>query len=64
MIRRTMPKTLTQATMLLAIGLFALYTVSRSTRFAQLHGADVVLLLAAGLCFGIAISMVVHWGKD
>ncbi len=44
--------------MLMAIGMFSFYTASRSSRFDQLHGADVVLLLATGLCFGVALSLL------
>ncbi len=49
---------LMQVVMLIAIGLFSFYTASRSSRFHQLHGADVVLLLATGLCFGVAFSLL------
>ena len=54
---------LTQMIVLIAIGLVALYAVMHSPRFEQFRTVDVVLLVAAGLCFGVAFSLLLSRSK-
>ena len=46
---------------LLAIGLWAFFDLARKPRFATLtlHGSDVVQLIVAGMCFGVALASLV-----
>jgi hypothetical protein len=46
---------------LLVIGLLAFFDIARKPRFATLtlHGSDVVQLIAAGMCFGVALASLV-----
>ena len=51
----------------LAIGLFALATVMRRPRFADIHTVDTLELVAAGIMFGLALrafAMVMHDRRD
>jgi hypothetical protein len=43
---------------LIAIGLLAFYTVAHGPRFDQFRVVDIVLLVATGLCFGVALSLL------
>jgi len=51
-------KNLTKALPLIVVALIALYTVIHSPRFVQFRAVDVVLLLAVGLCLGVALSLL------
>ena len=45
----------------LMVGLVALSTVLQRPRFASVHTVDIVQLLGAGLCFGVALSSFAFW---
>ena len=51
-------KNLTTALPLIAVALIAFYAVFQSPRFALFRAVDVVLLLAVGLCLGVALSLL------
>lgn len=40
-------------------GLMPLFNFLRNPRAAGLHGADVVQILAAGFCFGVAFGILI-----
>jgi hypothetical protein len=42
-----------------SMGLIAFYNVASGPRFADIHAIDVVRLLAAGMCFGAAIAVLI-----
>ena len=43
----------------LLAGLMAFFDIAGKPRFANFHGSDVVQLIAAGLCFGVALAKLV-----
>ena len=45
--------------LLVSIGLMGLYSVTREPRFGQLRAVDVVQLVGTGLCFGVALVMLI-----
>lgn len=50
-------KSLTSAVAVpLVIGLIGLMNVMRRPRFESFHNADVLQLLASGMCFGVALA--------
>ena len=51
---------LTQVFTLIGIGLIGFYVVTRGPRFDQFRTVDIVLLLATGLCFGVALSALLR----
>ena len=55
---------LTQVFTLTGVGLIAFYVVAHSPRFDQFRAVDIVLLLATGLCFGVALSTLLRRRKD
>jgi len=44
---------------LLLFGLFSLLNSLSNPRVVGLHGADILRLVAAGLCFGVALGIMV-----
>jgi len=40
---------------MLAIGLFVLYSITTKPRFETMHTTDVLTLIGAGMCFGVAL---------
>lgn len=40
---------------MLAIGLFAVYNITSKPRFETIHTTDVLTLIGAGMCFGVAL---------
>ena len=48
-----------QPVFLLIIGCIALTNVARNPRFEAFHTVDVLGLIAAGLCFGVALAHIV-----
>lgn len=48
---------------LIAIGLLAYYTVAHGPRFDQFRAVDIVLLVATGLCFGVALTLLLNRAK-
>jgi hypothetical protein len=53
-----MRKRLMAALFVTVPGVFALVNSLSNPRLAALHGSDIVKLLAAGLCFGVAVGML------
>ena len=45
----------------LVVGLWALQDIVTKPRLATVHGSDVVQLVAAGMCFGVAIAALVNF---
>jgi hypothetical protein len=43
----------------LLFGLWALFNIVGKPRFATFHGSDVVQLIGAGMCFGVALATLV-----
>lgn len=43
----------------LLVGLLAFFDIASKPRFANFHGSDVVQLMAAGMCVGVALAMLV-----
>jgi hypothetical protein len=41
------------------LGLFAFGNASRNPRFASFHAVDVVQLLVSGICFGLALALLI-----
>ncbi len=41
------------------IGLFELFSIMQRPRFTNFHTVDVLGLLAAGMCFGVALSAII-----
>jgi hypothetical protein len=56
--REKMPKRWVAALFVTVPGMFALLNSLNNPRFAALHGSDIVKLLAAGICFGVAIGIL------
>jgi hypothetical protein len=44
---------------LLLFGLLAVLDIASKPRFASFHGSDVVQLVAAGMCIGVALVKLV-----
>jgi hypothetical protein len=42
----------------LVLGLIVFGNVSRNPRFASIHTVDVLQLLVAGMCFGLALAVL------
>ncbi len=55
---------LAQALVLIAPASVAFYTVSRGPSFDQFRALDIVLVLATGLCIGVAFSLLVLRRKE
>jgi lipopolysaccharide export LptBFGC system permease protein LptF len=51
---------LTQAFTLITFGLVGFYVASHSPRFDQFRAVDIVLLMSAGMCFGVALSLLLR----
>jgi hypothetical protein len=51
---------LTQAFTLITLGLVGFYVASHSPRFDQFRAVDIVLLMSAGMCFGVALSLLLR----
>jgi hypothetical protein len=51
-------KQLIQMIVLIAMGLLAFYTVAHGPLFDQFRAVDIVLLVSTGLCFGVALSLL------
>jgi hypothetical protein len=45
--------------MFLLFGLLAIFDIARKPRFATFHGSDVVQLIAAGICIGVALVKLI-----
>jgi uncharacterized membrane protein len=45
----------------LIVGLLGLMSLMNRPRFASFHSVDVVQLLASGMCFGVALAMLIAW---
>ena len=45
--------------MLVILGVLALLRILDNPRLATVHGSDVMQIVAAGLCFGVAFGMLV-----
>jgi len=43
----------------LVVGLLGLMNLMSRPRFASFHSVDVVQLLASGMCFGVALAMLI-----
>ncbi|HEY7353084.1 MAG TPA: hypothetical protein VH596_10010 [Terriglobales bacterium] len=41
------------------IGLIGMYNVAHHPRFAAIHSVDVVQLVASGMCFGVALFLII-----
>jgi hypothetical protein len=41
-------------------GLFALFNVLNNSRVKALHGADILQLIAVGLCFGAGVVLLLE----
>jgi len=54
------PNRLAQAFILIGTGLIGFYVVAHGPRFDQFRAVDIVLLLATGLCFGVALSLLLR----
>jgi hypothetical protein len=46
--------------MLCVFGLIAFIGVARSSRFEQFHNVDIFGLLVAGMCFGVALALLLR----
>jgi hypothetical protein len=44
---------------LIIIGMIGIGNVSRNPRFAEIHTVDAVQLLVSGICFGLALGMLI-----
>ena len=49
-----------QPFILVVVGLIALMTVARNPRFEAIHTVDVLGLMASGLCFGVALALILR----
>lgn len=56
MTRRRKP--LASAFMLLFIGLIPFFNVTQKPRFQAFHNVDVLQLIATGMCFGVALTLL------
>ena len=50
----------TQPVILVISGSLALMNVARNPRFEAFHAVDVVGLIGAGLCFGVALALLLR----
>jgi hypothetical protein len=50
----------TRPAILVIFGAIALMNVARNPRFELIHTVDVIGLVAAGACFGVAIALFVR----
>lgn len=55
-----MNKAIRSASMLLIIGSIGLTQLMRRDRFELIHTVDVIQLLASGVCFGIAATLLLY----
>lgn len=46
---------------LIFMGLIAFYTIASKPRFETFHTVDVLQLIAAGMCFGVALVALVNF---
>jgi hypothetical protein len=46
---------------LLAFGLIAFYNISSKPRFETFHTTDVLTLIGAGMCFGVALVSLISF---
>jgi hypothetical protein len=49
-----------QPFILVVVGLIALMNVARNPRFEAIHTVDVLGLMASGLCFGVALALILR----
>lgn len=52
-------KPLASAFVVLLIGFIGLANITRQPRFEAFHAVDVLQLIASGMCFGVALSVVI-----
>jgi len=45
--------------LMLAFGALELFMVMRTPRFHEIHNIDIAQLMVAGLCFGVALSILI-----
>jgi hypothetical protein len=45
--------------LMLVFGAMELYFVMRSPRFQDMHNIDIAQLMVSGLCFGVALSILI-----
>jgi hypothetical protein len=50
----------TQPAILVVFGFIALMNVARNPRFEAFHTVDVLGLLASGVCFGVALTLILR----
>jgi hypothetical protein len=50
----------TQPFILVVIGSVALMNVARNPRFETFHTVDVLGLMASGVCFGVALALILR----
>jgi hypothetical protein len=50
----------TQPAILVVFGFIALMNVARNPRFEAFHTVDVLGLMASGLCFGVALALILR----
>jgi hypothetical protein len=43
------------------LGFMALFSILGNDRVAALHGSDIVQLVAAGVCFGVMLTVLITW---
>jgi len=46
------------------VGLIGVFMVSRNQRFELFHTVDILQLLASGMCFGVALTLIVLFIKN
>ena len=49
-----------QPFILVVFGALALMNVARNPRFEAIHTVDVLGLMASGLCFGVALALILR----
>ena len=45
--------------LMLVFGAMELFFVMRSPRFQEIHNIDIAQLMVSGLCFGVALSILI-----
>jgi hypothetical protein len=45
--------------LMLVFGGWEFYMVQRTPRFQEIHNIDIAQLMVAGLCFGVALSILI-----
>jgi hypothetical protein len=50
-----------QPAMLVIFGCIALTNVARNPRFQAFHTVDVLGLMASGMCFGVAFTLILYF---